>query len=153
MSYVSLMPYNRDNVYKVKGWNGMISPEGDFYKIYEREEIDTGHDEFAEKYVSIKLNQDIYETYKKFQKNKPEFSDIKLAPKDILINLYGFVNYEYFNGKLLLKAPDFRYSGYRITDDQVKMLLQLQKINNDNFEELAQIFEYDDSIDYMKRRR
>lgn len=152
MSYVSLMPYNVDNVYKVKGWNGMISPEGDFYKIYERECIDTGHDLFAEDYVSIKLNQDIYETYKKFQNNRSEFSEIKLAPKDILINLYGFVNYEYFNGKLLLKAPDFRYNGFKITNAQVKMLMQLQKINNDNFEELAQIFEYDDSLDIVKRR-
>ena len=152
MAYLSLMPYNVDKVYKVKGWNGMISPEGDFYKIYERDEIDTGHDEFAENYVYIILNQDIYEVYKKFQESRPEFSDIRLAPKDILINLYGFVNYEYFNGKLLLKAPDYRYKGLKITDSQVEMLLQLQKINNDKFEELAQIFEYDDSLVRVRRR-
>ena len=152
MAYLSLMPYNVDKVYKVKGWNGMISPEGDFYKIYERDEVDTGHDEFAENYVCIKLNQDIYETYKKFQNSRPEFNDIKLAPKDILINLYGFVNYEYFNDELLLKAPDFRYSGLKITDAQVKMLMQLQKINHDNFEDLAQIFEYDDSINSVRSR-
>lgn len=139
---VSLMPYNVDNLYKVIGWNGMISPEGNFYKIYEREILSTGHDLFAEEYVYINYNQKIFEEYEKFCKSRPEFLKIKLAPKDILINLYGFVNYEYFNGKLILGIPDMKYKGLKITDRQIETLMKLKTLNNDNIEDYNQIFNY-----------
>lgn len=48
MSYsVRLFAYNKENLWKVHYMDGMISPEGEFYVIAERGDMDTRHDDFA----------------------------------------------------------------------------------------------------------
>ena len=135
---VYVYPYNINNLENIKGWNVMISPEGEVYKIYERNELVSGHDLFAETYVLVKYNKDINEIWKKYQKINTQHQSINLAPKDILINLFGFVNYEFFT-TLEITGPDFKYRGLSVTDKQVLVLEKLIELNKDKSTALSKV--------------
>lgn len=141
-SDIYLFPYTYDNINLIVGWNVMISPEGEVYKIYERGELQTGHDLFASTFVSIKYKKDINEVWKNFQKIHSDYSSILLAPKDILIDLFGFVNYEYNKG-LELTGPDYNMAALRVTDKQVLVIDRLIELNKDSKRAIQSLLEED----------
>lgn len=164
---VYLMPYTFDKLITIKGWDGMISPDGDFFKVRRRGDMNSPHDIFADNYAWKFLGVNLKAKYKDFQKIKQEFSTIELSEKDILINLYGFVNYEkaktqvtYYskhsnkhisnNYEVKIDVPQESFCGKNITNKQVLVLEQLLSINNDNYKDIEQIenqslfeFQYD----------
>ncbi len=150
---VSVRPYNKDILHHVKGYDGLISPQGDFYKVCERDSMEAVHDAFAEIFVYFKHDQDINKVYEDFQEQKHQYKTIRLAPKDILINLYGFVNYEYDkHGMVEITPPDPRYNNHKLNDKQFLMLTHLVNLNGDKMESLDKIFHniYENN-DYKKR--
>lgn len=139
---VTVIPFSIDKLNKVKGYDGFIDPEGNFYKVCERDRLVAAHDHFAEVFVLFKYNDDINEKYKKFQKLKSKYSNIRLAPKDILINLYGFVNYEHINsGYVEITPPEKEYLGFELTDAQFNTITELLVINKDKSESIIKMYQ------------
>ena len=139
---VTVIPFSIDKLNKVKGYDGFIDPEGNFYKVCERDRLVAAHDHFAEVFVLFKYNDDINEKYKKFQKLKSKYSNIRLAPKDILINLYGFVNYEHINSCYVeITPPEKEYSGLELTNAQFNTITELMIINKDKSESLIRMYQ------------
>ena len=133
MSYsVRLFAYNKENLWKVHYMDGMISPEGEFYVIAERGDLDTRHDDFAEGYLSIKKNIDVKKYYEEYKDMHPEFNSIRFSYKDVLIHLFGFVNYEYTNGHVEIEVPNPKYRKWHITDKQFELLEALRELNHDH---------------------
>jgi hypothetical protein len=141
-AHVTVIPYTIEKLNKVKGWDGLISPDGHFYKVCKRDTLVAAHDYFAEIFVSFKYNEDINEKYKKFQKIKSRYDNIRLAPKDILINLYGFVNYEHINnGYVEITPPEKEYLGFQLTNAQFNTIAELIVINQDKSESVIKMYE------------
>lgn len=137
---VSLLPFKKENFDEIKGWDGFIDPNGLFYKVCERGEFVSEHDNFAECYVDMVLHEDIRKKYENFRKARKEYVNINLAPKDILVNLYGFVNYEASHGKLEITTPDKKFCGKELTDKQIESIAKLIYVNGDSLDDLAQVF-------------
>ena len=120
----------------------MISPEGEVFKIYERDEMKTAHDLFAATYFENKYNRDINDVWIKYKKLHPEYSGVGLGPKDILINFFGFVNYEFFD-KLKITGPNYSMAGLRVTDKQILIVDELIRLNKDSREALTLLLQED----------
>lgn len=150
--HIYMMPYKFDDLHKVRGWNGMISPEGEFYKVYEFSasgEV-TAHDYFAAFYASVHYKIDLKEEYEQLRIAKEKFRSINLCEKDILINLHGFVNYEFRVKNVEIKAPDPEYKGYRLTNNQMKVISRLNMINRFPDEALGQLFEINSEVGRLR---
>lgn len=145
--HICMIPFSKTNLDQIKGYDGFISPEGYFYKVCKRDAIDDIHDYFAEMYVYLKHDQDINKVYEEFQARKPDFRNIHLAPKDILINLYSWVNYEYYkSGMVEVTPPNPKYINKKINDKQFLMLVDLVNLNGDKMESLNKVFKSEYSV-------
>lgn len=141
-THIYLYPYQFKDINLLKGWNVMISPEGEIFKIYERTKLETGHDLFASTYFANKYKRDINEVWAKYQKTKPVFKSIGYSPKDILIHLFGFLNYEYF-AQLEITGPKYNVAGLRVTDKQILIVEELIRLNKDSRKALETLIEED----------
>lgn len=65
---VCLLGYKGKDLEKVKGWDGFVSPDGEFLKVTERGNMEAVHDEFAEIYALNKLNKIWIKNMKEFNK-------------------------------------------------------------------------------------
>lgn len=140
--HICMIPYSKTNLDQIKGYDGFVSPEGYFYKVCKRDAMEDVHDYFAEAYVYVKYDEDINQVYEDFQTRKPDFKNIRLAPKDILINHYGWVNFEYYkNGMVEVTPPDPKYTNKKINDKQFVMLVDLVNLNGDKMESLHNVFD------------
>lgn len=119
VSYKELENYS----WYCKNWNVFISPEGMIYKISEFDSFSTGHDSFAYNHGKDVFRKDITKEYDKLRKIKPHLAN--LAPKDILINLYGYVSFE----QEVIMLPDPSYHNENVTDAQMLAILKLCKLN------------------------
>ena len=139
---VSFVPYDKDNIDRAVGWDGFISPDGKFYKVSERTSYVSNHDHFAKEFSEQKLKKDMLVVYNEIIKNKPDLRAKNISYKDMLINIYGYVNYEATTGgNVEIGCPDPRYNGHSVTDKQVNMISELLTINNDNSHCIYQIFD------------
>lgn len=141
--HIYLYPYTYENMNLITGWNVMISPEGEIYKIYERDDLVTGHDFFAERIIYTKYKKDYKKIWSDFQNKNPKFSSVNLGAKDILINFFGFVNYEY-DANLDIKGPEYFYAGLKVTNKQILIVQKLILLNNDNKKVLSDFIKRDD---------
>lgn len=139
---VSLIAYDNNNLELAKGYDGFVSPEGNFYKVCERGNMDAVHDFFAETFGSIVLDADVAEEFEKLKELKPELIDKNLLPKDILINLFGFVNYEFKCDGIKIEVPNPSYKGKKVTNKQISTILKLVSINNDNINSVGHLFDH-----------
>ena len=135
-----IIPFKGDKLKKVVGWDGFIAPNGDFLKVCERDKLVAAHDYFAEEYMDIVHKKDIKKEYEEFQKTNPKFKNIRLGSKDILINLYGYVNFEYTNGTVEITPPNKDFKNLKLTDDQLLTALELIKLNGDSIDSLKSLF-------------
>ena len=144
------MDFNKyDDVVEIKNYNGFIDRLGNFYKVSSKKTNtdDDSHNEWAEKYMSEKLN------IKNF--NLKQTTSMLLAlsklrgPASILINCFGFVYYSHdpFCYKPVIKAPDPKIANFKITEEQVDMLFKLMFINRENIDVLMN-FEEGTITDY-----
>lgn len=148
MSYsVRLLAYNKENLWKVHYMDGMISPEGEFYVIAERGDLDTRQDDFAEGYLSIKKNINVKKYYEEYKDMHPEFNSIRFSYKDVLVHLFGFVNYEYTNGHVEIEVPNPKYRKWHITDKQFELLEALRELNHDHPSDLLQALRYEKGME------
>lgn len=139
---ICIIPFKGERLKEVKGYDGLISPEGEFFKVCKRDELVAAHDYFAEMYMYYKHNIDINNAYRKFQELKTHFKNINLAPKDILINLYGYVNYEHINNGIVeITPPKKEYNNLELTDKQLLTIVELMELNMDKQESLNYLFE------------
>lgn len=127
MSYsVRLLAYNKENLWKVHYMDGMISPEG---------------------YLSIKKNINVKKYYEEYKEMHPEFNSIRFSYKDVLIHLFGFVNYEYTNGHVEIEVPNPKYRKWHITDKQFELLEALRELNHDHPSDLLQALRYEKGME------
>lgn len=151
MSYsVRLVPYRGETLIKAKDHDGMISPEGEFYIVAERGDMDWMHDSFAEGYLYFKKHINVEKYYQEYLESHPQFARIRFSYKDVLIHLFGFVNYEYRNEVAEIDVPNPKYAGHRITDEQFYTLQNLVKINRDKEDVLMQALRYDNGMEDME---
>lgn len=140
---ICLLGYKGEMLEKVKGWDGFVSPEGEFLKVTERGNMDAVHDEFAFVYVFNKFDKDLNKMYEDFKLLKPQYRNKNLGCKDILINLLGYVNIEKVHDHVEIEIPNPSMAGHKVTDTQFDTLARLIKINDDNKEDLYQVFKYE----------
>ena len=151
MSYsVRLVPYKGETLIRAKDHDGMISPDGEFYIVAERGDMDWRHDAFAEGYLSIRKNIDVDKYYQAYLESHPQFSHILFSYKDVLIHLFGFTNYEYRNGCAEIDVPNPKYAGHKVTDEQFRTLRGLVNINHDSEDVLMQAFRYERGMEDMQ---
>ena len=141
--FISFIAYTKEDIHRAKGFNGFISPEGNFYKVIERAKLETSHDYYAEVFSELVLKIDLAALYKKIQEKKRNLKSIGLSYKDMFINLLGYVNYEYTGSRLDIGCPDPMYNGKQITKKQIEMLQTLITLNRDKPEALYQIINDD----------
>ncbi len=146
---ISFMPYNINNLDKIKGWNGFISPEGIFYKVYEFNKLVTFHDEYAlilaEKIYKIDINK----KYQQIIQNNQNLRFYNLGTKDMLINILGFVNFEVKANKVDVQIPNILYAGHKITNKQFLILEKLAKINHLNMMQINNQILKQEKDDYL----
>ena len=140
---ICLVGFDDKRLDYVRGWDGFISPDGLFYKVVERDSLESVHDLFAESFSDMILKTNLRDLYKKIQIAKPEFKSINLSYKDMLINVLGYVNYEHMGDRLEVTPPNPRINGKKVTNEQIDMIARLIRLNGDNTNDLNQIFEYD----------
>ena len=145
---MSFIPYNIDEIEKVKGWNGFISPEGIFYKVYEMDKIATGHDKYARMLAKRLYNIDLIEKFEKLKRTNQKLANYNLGEKDLLINICGFVNYQKISSDIEIKIPDFSFNGKKLTNKQILTLEKLAKVNNQSFIILAEKIMENYNIEY-----
>ena len=151
---ICLLGYKGEMLEKVKGWDGFVSPDGEFLKVSERGNMDTVHDEFAYVYVLNKFNKDLHKLYAEFQLINPQYQSINLGCKDIFINLLGYVNIEKVKDHVEIEIPNPSMYGHKVTNAQFDTLARLIKINGDNKEDLLQVFKYERGVgDYYQFTR
>lgn len=140
---ICLVGFDTNRLGYVNGWDGFISPEGLFYKVSEKDSLESAHDLFVESFTDIVLKVDLRNLYRNIQGMKPEFKSINLSYKDMLINVLGYVNYEHMGNRLEVTPPNPRINGKNVTNEQIDMVARLIKLNGDNVNDLNQIFGHD----------
>lgn len=142
------LAFQKGNLYLVKGWNGFISPDGKFYKVVRRDELESYHDHVAEEISRQIYNKDLLTIYKCLIRNKPVFANYRLSSKDMLIQLLGFVNYEHkCKGDFIdIKGPNPIYCGHKTTNQQMRTVLDLIKLNGDDMQSLYYLINNEDDI-------
>lgn len=140
---VCIMPFKRHELDRVIGYDGLIGPDGEFYKVCKRDSMSAVHDAFAETLIFYHYEKDITAEYKKLQEQRPHLRGINLAPKDILINFNGFVNYEYANNGPEITPPNPFYNGLELNDKQFLTIVELIKLNKDNLEAIRHLLDED----------
>ena len=151
MSYsVRLVPYKGEQLLQARNHDGMISPEGEFYIVAERGDMDYRHDSFAEGYLSLRKNIKVEKFYRDYLDMHPQYSNIRFSYKDVLIHLFGFTNYEYRNGCAEIDVPNPKYAGYKMTDEQFRTLQGLVYVNRDSNDVLMQALRYEKGMEEME---
>lgn len=113
-------------------YDGFIDPDGYFIKVCERSSLGGMHDEFALIYADVVYNKNLKKEYDKLREVKPALKNIMLGPKDILINLFGYVLYEHSMNRVILEGPKYYYNGQKVTNAQMETALKLLELNKDD---------------------
>lgn len=146
-SGICLVGFDIDNLDKIKGWDGFVSPEGLFYKVTQRSAIEIAHDEFVEVFTDIVLHTDIMKIYEKIKAEKPEYQKYKLSYKDAFINILGYINFEYAGkGKVDIGCPEYKLNNKKINRCQIKTLIKLLEVNGDDPDNIFSIFKQFDQL-------
>lgn len=140
---ICLKGFTTNELQYVKGWDGFVSPEGLFYKVIERNRNTPAHDVFAEYLSTEILHTNIKEIQEKFIVNNDKIRNHKLSYKDIIIHVFGFVNYEYEYKALNLTGPDYYINRKKITNEQINTISKLIIINKDSNEAINFLFDDD----------
>ena len=143
-AHVRLVPYIGRDLYKAKGWNGMISPEGEFYKIHEKNSLETGHDVWVESFLKIKRKTDIKEKLRLLALKNPKFATMNY--KDAIVHVYGFINYEYSSSGVDIKPPKYNYTGKKVTIQQLETVKELLLLNKDRDDNIYQLFKETEKV-------
>ena len=109
MSYsVRLVPYKGETLIRAKDHDGMISPEGEFYIVAERGDMDWRHDAFAEGYLSIRknINVEYRNGCAEIDVPNPKYAGHKVTDEQFR-TLRGLVNINHDSEDVLMQA--FRY--------------------------------------------
>lgn len=109
----------------IEGLSWFIDSDGNLIKIDSSSSIE----EFSKLYCE-KLNIDLKKIYSKIQFIKPEYKDLDLSYRDLLIDVLGFVLYSNDSKLVNIIAPEFDINERNITCEQIKTTLRLLKINN-----------------------
>lgn len=138
---ISFIPYQKEDLLKVKGYNGFISKEGVFYKVIKRGVVESAHDRYVEAFTDMVLNIDLQEEYDKLRKSNPNLQNLSF--KDMFINVLGYINYEKTGGRLIIGCPDPKINKQYITKQQMDTIYQLIKINKDYMDDIKGLFDHD----------
>ena len=147
---VHLMPYKKDALTNLTGWDGFISKEGIFYKTSERTTLDFGHDIFAEYFYLKETGKDISEGWNELvSKLDNENKDIRVCSTTMLVNLLGFAHYEGTNKGAKVTLPNSKYHNVRYTNEQIDIISDLARVNGDKKIELVE----SRSLEDLKNRK
>lgn len=110
------------------GFDGFINQDGLFYKIKEiGKDLNDGHYEWAQEYLSNKINE---MNIKDLTKMK---TLIKENPIIYLIDYEGFVYYSHTEYYVpIVQGPNPRYNEKKVTKEQLDTLLKVMISNNEN---------------------
>lgn len=140
------MDFNKyDDILKIKGYDGYIDQDGNFYRVKQKLRATCNHEIWAEEYL---------------KKNPTKYNDIKVEDSlllnlvklntctEKLIHLYGFVYYSHDEllFKPIIKLPNPKIFGRRVTASQLDTLYGILLINNENTN--IPIFD-GDTLDYV----
>ncbi|MDD3241628.1 MAG: hypothetical protein PHQ64_02475 [Bacilli bacterium] len=135
---VHLIPYKKDALADLIGWDGFISKEGIFYKTSERTTFDFGHDIFAEYFYLKETGKDISEGWDELiSRVDSKNIDVRVCPTTMLINLLGFVHYEGTNKGAHVTLPNTEYQKDNYTNEQLDVISELARVNGDRNIELV----------------
>lgn len=82
---VCLLGYTKENLEKVKGWDGFIAQDGTFYKVVEKGDMNDVHDIFTDIFSLNKLGINLQKLYENFCEHRVEYRHIRYSNKDIFI--------------------------------------------------------------------
>lgn len=150
---VCLLGYKKEELDKVKGWDGFIAQDGTFYKVVEKGDMNDVHDEFADIFALNKLGIDLQKLYSDFLIYRPEYRHIRYSNKDIFIHLLGFTNIEHKQNGLEIEPPDPQIAGYKLTDAQFETLMEMFILNRYDIKKLMQVFKYENLGDEVNINR
>ena len=139
---VCLLPYKGERLISVKGWDGFVSPDGEFYKVCESGDLTPIHDIFVEIFTDMKFGYRHLEKIVNFFEEQGYKLEGK-SNKDIFIDLYGFVNIQFINKIIIGKQelmmeigiPSGRF-GHKLTDKQLETIHDLAKYNGVSYKKL-----------------
>lgn len=144
-----------DDAALVNKYDGFIDRLGNFYKVAPRGlgilnskgEVRDSHNEWAEHFMKEVLN------IKKFKIN-PSISMVftlsKLnGPAEILVNCLGYVYYSHepVHYRPIIKVPNPKMFGFKVTNEQLDMLYSIMVLNKENTN-INIFFAEDDYEDY-----
>ena len=116
------------------GYDGFIDKYGNFYKVCKKNKKDVrdSHNEWAKQFIKEKYNINDF-------KFNPTASAILTLTKlhgsaEILIHCFGYVYYSHdpFYLKPIIKVPNPKISGYKVTSAQLDMLFLIMNCHNED---------------------
>lgn len=133
-----------DDVTKMRGYDGYIDPNGNFYRVKQRLRPICNHELWAEGYL---------------KNNALDCHDIVVSESlllnlitlktctEKLIHLHGFIYYSHDEllYKPIIKMPNPKIFGKRSTEEQMDALYSIMLINNEN----TNIPIFDGALDYV----
>lgn len=149
-----------NNIKQIKGYDGFIDPEGDFYRVKKLGSNDGDHNLWAQNYFEKTLGTKV-----PFVGSNVSLmlSIAKLnGPSDFLIHMYGFIYYSH-DGLLykpIVKLPNTKLFGKNASSKSLDTLFNIALVN-DELEIVQSIFEdgevsynglVDDEYERTKRR-
>lgn len=115
----------------LKGYDGFIDQEGEFYKVKKSFiNKNEGHYEWADEYIKKYLYSEF--SINKLYKLKKEL--LKNDPVEVLINYFGFIYYSHDVEckKPIVIGPNSRFGGFKPSDKQLNMLMNIMILNNED---------------------
>lgn len=146
--------YVKGNLDLVKNWNGIISPEGKFYKTTMRNDQISDLDITIEEVSKNILNIDLLSTYRELQQSNIELLNKELLASEIIVNIKGYVIYNYTDNKLKIIRPKPKINHKHMTGEQIETLYDLIFINNDKCEDFCDCFdEKIENVEYQSIKK
>lgn len=149
-----------DDVIEVKGYDGFIDRDGNFYKVCKKRKRmkEDSHNRWAEEFLKEKLN---ISEFNFNQTVSALFTLVSLrGPAEILVNCFGYVYYSHepIYYEPIIKIPNPKIANYKVTEEQLNMLYSLMIYNNENtdipiFYNDCDIYEYSELDDGGKQKR
>lgn len=122
-----------DDIALIKDYDGFIDSRGYFYRVCSRKDKSKSkidHNLWAEVY--IKKNIDKFKKINFINSGLFTFSKVS-SPSDLLVNIYGFVYYSHDIDyhKPIIKIPNPKYNGCKMTREQDELLYTIMMLNNE----------------------
>jgi hypothetical protein len=140
---ICLLGFSISELEHVKGYDGYIDQEGQFYRVKKTGKEGLSYNVYVESLMEHK-RIDLIKMYDEIKKRNPKVNyDYDL--RDMLINVLGYVSYEHDNkrGELELICPNVVINNKEVTDKQIDTIVMLIHLNHEKYKSIPELFKYE----------